>query len=171
MGLVNILDRYCNRISVWGGCAWFCVGSVSAQEHRRENHMVDNPLGHENKCDCAVCDDIAFRRSLPAKCFVDNDGVTDCDKLRQKVQAKHDANCLLRLLLETLPIQLEKHNLTHDRTACAMLVPCVVVHVSQHLVGLSTHSRVSMLETQAPYIWMNQQDFAFMVTSHIQSTL
>ena len=32
------------------------------------------------------------------------------------------ANCLLRLLLETLPIQLEKHNLTHDRTACAMLI-------------------------------------------------
>jgi hypothetical protein len=84
--------------------------------------MVDNPMSHENGCDCAVCDDIVFRRSLPAKCFVDNAGATDCDKLRQKVQAKHDANCLLRLLLETLPIQLEKHNLTHDRTACAMLI-------------------------------------------------
>jgi hypothetical protein len=48
--------------------------------------------------------------------------VTDCDKLRQKAQAKHDANCLLRLLLETLPIQLEQHKLTNDRTACAMLI-------------------------------------------------
>jgi len=26
--------------------------------------MVDNPLGHESGCDCAVCDDIAFRKSL-----------------------------------------------------------------------------------------------------------
>ena len=26
--------------------------------------MVDNPLGHENGCDCAVCDDVAFRKSL-----------------------------------------------------------------------------------------------------------
>ncbi len=61
--------------------------------------------GHEETCDCAVCDDIAFRESL-----------------RQKTQSKHDANCLLRLLLETLPIQLEQRKLTHDRTACAMLI-------------------------------------------------
>ena len=60
---------------------------------------------HEQPCDCAVCDDIAFRKSL-----------------RQKAQSKHDANCLLRLLLETLPIQLEQRKLTHDRTACAMLI-------------------------------------------------
>lgn len=26
--------------------------------------MVDNPYGHENGCDCAVCDDIAFRASV-----------------------------------------------------------------------------------------------------------
>lgn len=26
--------------------------------------MVDNPLGHESGCDCAVCDDVAFRESL-----------------------------------------------------------------------------------------------------------
>lgn len=61
--------------------------------------------GHEETCDCAVCDDMAFRESL-----------------RQKAQSKHDANCLLRLLLETLPIQLEQRKLTHDRTACAMLI-------------------------------------------------
>jgi hypothetical protein len=62
--------------------------------------------GHEQGCDCAVCDDIAFRESLRG----------------QKLQDKHDANCLLRLLLETLPLRLEQEKLTHDRTACAMLI-------------------------------------------------
>lgn len=75
--------------------------------------------GHEIGCDCAVCDDIAFRQSLRGKPYTEPAAM---DVLRQKVQAKHDANCLLRLLLETLPIQLEKHSLTHDRTACAMLI-------------------------------------------------
>ena len=56
------------------------------------------------------------------KCFDDNNGVSDCDKLRAQLQSKHDANCLLRLLLETLPIKLEQEKLTHDRTACAMLI-------------------------------------------------
>lgn len=75
--------------------------------------------GHDDNCDCAVCDDVAFRRSLRGKPYTEPAAM---ELLRQKVQAKHDANCLLRLLLETLPIQLEKHNLTHDRTACAMLI-------------------------------------------------
>lgn len=106
MGLVNILDWYGNWFSVRSGSSRFCDVCITAKEYRRENHMVDNPLGHDSGCDCAVCDDIAFSR----------------ESLRRKAQAKHDANCLLRLLLETLPIQLEKHNLTHDRTACAMLI-------------------------------------------------
>ncbi len=78
-----------------------------------------NSYGHEATCDCAVCDDIAFRESLRGKPYTEPAAL---ELLRQKVQSKHDANCLLRLLLETLPIQLEQRKLTHDRTACATLI-------------------------------------------------
>lgn len=76
-------------------------------------------MGHEKGCDCAVCDDIAFRASLRGKPYTEPAAM---ELLRQKAQSKHDANCLLRLLLETLPLQLEQHKLTSDRTACAMLI-------------------------------------------------
>ena len=33
--------------------------------------MVENPLGHETGCDCAVCDDIAFRQSLRGKPYTE----------------------------------------------------------------------------------------------------
>lgn len=51
-----------------------------------ENMMLAQ---HDQPCDCAICDDIhrarEARKSRGAKCFLNNDGTSDCDRLRAAV--------------------------------------------------------------------------------------
>jgi hypothetical protein len=52
-----------------------------------ENMMLAQ---HDQPCDCAICDEIhrarEARKSRGAKCFLNNDGTSDCDRLRAALQ-------------------------------------------------------------------------------------
>lgn len=45
---------------------------------------------HNQPCDCAICDEIhrarAVRKSRGTKCFLNNDGTSDCDRMREALR-------------------------------------------------------------------------------------
>ena len=86
-----------------------------------ENMMLAQ---HDQPCDCAICDEIhmnrAIRKNRDAKCFMNNDGTSDCDRLRAEVNqlAEHYDDALGKIA--RLQVDLHQTVVSHDNYKSAL---------------------------------------------------